>query len=116
MGRWCVPKENQDVVIRRSGGMKDQENSQCPCHTSIDVWFFVLCIILFKIGSHSIVQAGLKLYNPPTTASRVLRLKACTHPKVINFLLMSFFYCFYAAITNPLSLWEDASTAVFAFY
>lgn len=85
MGRWCVPKENQGVVIGRSGGMKDQENSQWPCRASIDFWVFVLCFILFKMESYYIVQAELKLYNPPTTASRVLKLKACTHLKVINF-------------------------------
>jgi hypothetical protein len=28
-------------------------------------------------GTHSIDQAGLKLRNPPASASRVLRLKAC---------------------------------------
>jgi hypothetical protein len=28
-------------------------------------------------GTHSVDQAGLKLRNPPASASRVLRLKAC---------------------------------------
>ena len=28
-------------------------------------------------GTHSVVQAGLKLRNPPASASRVLGLKAC---------------------------------------
>ena len=33
-------------------------------------------------GTHSVDQAGLKLRNPPASASRVLGLKACTFFKI----------------------------------
>jgi hypothetical protein len=36
-----------------------------------------LCLNPGCPGTHSVDQAGLKLRNPPASASRVLRLKAC---------------------------------------
>jgi hypothetical protein len=37
-----------------------------------------LCVDLGSPGSHSVDQAGLKLRDPPASASRVLGLKVCT--------------------------------------
>jgi hypothetical protein len=59
-----------------------------------DFWFFetgFLCIALGCPGTHSVDQAGLKLRNPPASASRVLGLKACTTtPGFLSFLKDSF--------------------------
>jgi hypothetical protein len=50
-------------------------------------WFFVFVFLVFQNrvslyspgcpGTHFVDQAGLELRNPPTSASRVLGLKAC---------------------------------------
>ena len=43
-------------------------------------WFFQDRVSLYSPGcpgTHSVDQAGLELRNPPTSASRVLGLKAC---------------------------------------
>jgi hypothetical protein len=50
------------------------------------VWGFLFCFLFFRNrvslcssdcpGSHSVDQAGLKLRNPPVSASQVLGLKA----------------------------------------
>jgi hypothetical protein len=51
------------------------------------LWFVLFCFVfqdrvsLYSPscpGTHSVDQAGLKLRNPPASASRVLGLKACT--------------------------------------
>jgi hypothetical protein len=62
------------------------------------VWFFLLLLFwgffwLYRVslyspgcpGTHSVDQAGLELRNPPTSASRVLGLKACTTTAQIVF-------------------------------
>jgi hypothetical protein len=55
------------------------------------VWFGLVCLVWFVLvfqdrvslyspgcpGTHSVDQAGLKLRNPPVSASQVLGLKAC---------------------------------------
>ena len=44
------------------------------------VWFFETGFLCSpgRPGTHSVDQAGLQLRNPPTSASQVLGLKACT--------------------------------------
>ena len=54
-------------------------------------------------GAHSVDQAGLKLRNPPASASQVLGLKACTAMPGLTFFCwfiyfvlvqLAFFFCF----------------------
>jgi hypothetical protein len=56
------------------------------------IWFFWDRVSLCSFGcpgTHSVDQAGLKLRNPPASASRVLGLKACATTSG----LLSFCYC-----------------------
>jgi hypothetical protein len=48
-------------------------------------------------GTHFVDQAGLKLRNPPASASRVLGLKACaTMPSWINIFKGSWIHDYYS--------------------
>jgi hypothetical protein len=66
------------------------------------IWFVCLFVCLFRgrvslcsrgcPGTHSVDQAGLELRNLPASASRVLRLKACTTmPGLVLFLFVCLF-------------------------
>jgi hypothetical protein len=74
---------------------------------SLNAWLFLLCFFLFFFflllcfrlvfrdrvspcspgcpGTHSVVQVGLELRNPPASASRVLGLKACATTPGLSF-------------------------------
>jgi hypothetical protein len=70
-------------------------------HVSIDIyiyiWFFQDRVSLYSPGcpgTHSVDQAGLKLRNPPASASQVLGLKTCATTArfidtILNSLLLS---------------------------
>jgi hypothetical protein len=45
--------------------------------TSPKIFFFLIRYFLHLHGTHSVDQSGLKLRNPPASASQVLGLKAC---------------------------------------
>jgi hypothetical protein len=52
------------------------------------VWFFVLfCFVFF--GGGRVDQTDLELRNLPSSASRVLELKACATTSRISFVLIS---------------------------
>jgi len=57
-----------------------------------------LCIALACPGTHFVDQVGLKLRNPPASASQVLGLKVCattTHPAQVYEVTSSFLFFFF---------------------
>jgi hypothetical protein len=70
------------VSVVKLGGIFEQRNRDCfesPHVTAASTWelfFFFFSFGFF--GTHFVDQAGLKLRNPPASASQVLGLKACT--------------------------------------
>jgi hypothetical protein len=73
-------------------------------HCSALLYFFFVCLFLFLFfetgflcvalscpGTHFVDQAGLKLRNPPASASQVLGLKSCSiTPGSFVFLVLNF--------------------------
>jgi hypothetical protein len=59
-----------------------------PENVCLSLWLVCLFVLVFRDrvslcspgcpGTYSVDQAGLKLRNPPASASQVLGLKACT--------------------------------------
>jgi hypothetical protein len=74
-------------------------------HTHILFLFLVFCFWFFGLvfqdsislyspgcpGTHSVDQASLELRNPPTSASQVLGLKACTTTAQLHILYPTYF-------------------------
>jgi hypothetical protein len=49
-------------------------------------------------GTHSVDQAGLKLRNPPASASQVLGLKACATTAQLSLYFILFLFLFFGFI------------------
>jgi hypothetical protein len=60
-------------------------------------FFFFFSVYLFSLGcpgTHSVDQAGLKLRNPPASASQVLGLKVCaTTARFCHFVFKIHLFC-----------------------
>jgi hypothetical protein len=85
----AVSHAETPAVFRMEGG---------SLSLSLSFFFFFFFFLVFRErvslcspgcpGTHSVDQAGLKLRNPPASASQVLGLKACTTtPGLVTFLL-----------------------------
>jgi hypothetical protein len=74
------------------------------CFFTIVTGFFVVVVVVFVFrdrvslyspgcpGPHFVDQAGLKLRNPPASASRVLGLKVCATTPGCSWFLKDFFF------------------------
>jgi hypothetical protein len=79
---WCRQTYRQNIHVY----LKNETEYRVEYHYHA-FWFFVFFLFVFRDrvslcspgcpGTHSVDQAGLKLGNPPASASQVLGLKAC---------------------------------------